>query len=762
MGTTTNDTAPYLCTVNMKSKTTTGIATLEFVAVDEYGDPETAVLSAGSDYLVWTMVVNGTVKVGSPVLTVDVSPAGKGDVKIDGAIPGSYPDVSNWAWDEVVDLEAVDSVAGWGFDEWSGDLSGDTNPTTITMSDAKSVTANFVELPPDIGVSPDSLSFVTYEGVNPPDDTFDITNIGGQTLCWALGSPPTWTTGDNWVLVNTYTPYMETLTMAVTDDTDPDVYTASASWTPVANRLIDVTGMGIIQAQMISGIVQVDKYTFDTVQQDAVLSVNISGTWVPATATLTWDYIGCHGWPYYGGKSWAYVLNQALVVGGSPAPPVPPITAYAVVSNYVPVTTAGNLSFMCWEITHFLTDPMVDTFMQTYWSDDARNFVEQGDGGTYVYPPMDLRSLLAYSVAAPAPPVLPAWLSASPATGTLVGNGASETVTVSVDAAGANLTVGDYNATIIVSAPGSILEETVAVSLTVKPATYIPSMRDLPGDALEFDQTYAGETFDVYVNFTSSADGLNSIGLTDVAPDGWIVQVDKTWCTPNAYAVQKWGNEVEILWSGPYGVGQDFSAMYKVTVPDTAKPGINTWEVCPDMNEAWLEYYFGEDGPHKACISGEYQLIVTVPGDVVGETRDVNANELGDVVVTLLKDGEGALTSDPSTPDYSNTAYTTGMYWQVATKALFYTIDMCDMAVLPDKWIDLSTPELLSAGCVFDFEANYGLVPRACDMWYAQKSVNLWLFPPAEEFDIYGTVINSWGIDEWKALDSIHSWQFPS
>jgi len=62
---------------------------------------------------------------------------------------------------------------------------------------------------------------------------------------------------------------------------------------------------------------------------------------------------------------------------------------------------------------------------------------------------------------------------------------------------------------------------------------------------------------------------------------------------------------------------------------------------------------------------------------------------------------------------------------------------------------------------VFDFEGNYGLVPRACTLSYAMKSVNLWLYPPALNYDIYGTVIDSWGISEWKALDSIHSWQFP-
>ncbi len=36
-------------------------------------------------------------------------------------------------------------ASGWQFDNWSGDLSGSTNPTTITMNSAKSVTATFSE-----------------------------------------------------------------------------------------------------------------------------------------------------------------------------------------------------------------------------------------------------------------------------------------------------------------------------------------------------------------------------------------------------------------------------------------------------------------------------------------------------------------------------------------------------------------------------------------------------------------------------------------
>jgi len=732
-----------------------GIAAINFVFIA--GERETRVYEdiGGADILNWSNVTNATVKVGKAELTVDVNPALKGNVNIGGVgTPTSYPNVTKWDWDAVVSLAATPALAGWAFDSWTGDVANSSaQSTTITMNTDKSVTANFLELPPSIGLSPTSLSFTTYEGVNPPDQTFNITNTGGKTLSWAIEPRPTWDPGDWWLLYNYWGVNANNITMAVTGSSGCN-YTASVDFTPPALRSI----MGGMPTIVYNATVLVDKRSLDYVQQVANMAVTTDGVnWTAVIATVTWEYFGDHGWPYYGGKSWSYNVTQDVktAVGGYPVDHSV-TTAYATVTNFTSITTAGGLTFGCWEITHSLTpNPAVGTFMQTYWSDEAQNFVQQWDAGTFDNPLeggyLDIRSLLAYSSTPPAG--MPLWLSANPMTGTLVGNGAKATVTVSVDAAGAGLTVGDYAGVITVTDPCAS-SKTVDVSLHVAPATYIPSERNLPGNAGDYNQTYPGDTFNVYVNFTSSADGLNAIGLTDVAPDGWTVHADKTWCTPAAYAVQTWGNKVEIMWSGPYDVGQTFSAMYTVTVPVTAKPGINTWEVCPNMNKAWLKYYFGEDGPHQACISGDSELIVTVPGDVIGETRDVNAAPLSDVDVTLLKEAEGAVTYDASTPNYSNTAYRTGMYWEVSTKALYYTINMTGMVMLPANWIDLSTPALLVLGKVFDFEGNYGLVPRACDMTYAMKSVNLWLFPP--------TAHPEWGIAEWKAMDSIHSWQFPS
>jgi len=130
-------------TIHFRSNNvTTGGTYLNFITIDPFSS--TMVILVGEDWLNWTEVVNGTVKIGSPTLTVNVSPAGKGDVNISGVTPSSYPNTTNRSWDAVVNLTAVNSVPNWTFDHWSGDLSGSANPTNITMDGNKNVTANFV------------------------------------------------------------------------------------------------------------------------------------------------------------------------------------------------------------------------------------------------------------------------------------------------------------------------------------------------------------------------------------------------------------------------------------------------------------------------------------------------------------------------------------------------------------------------------------------------------------------------------------------
>jgi hypothetical protein len=70
--------------------------------------------------------------------TLTVNTVGQGSVTLNP--PGGVYDEGT-----VVTLTAVPD-SGWKFDNWSGDLSGTANPTTITVDDDKIVTAHFSEI----------------------------------------------------------------------------------------------------------------------------------------------------------------------------------------------------------------------------------------------------------------------------------------------------------------------------------------------------------------------------------------------------------------------------------------------------------------------------------------------------------------------------------------------------------------------------------------------------------------------------------------
>ena len=76
---------------------------------------------------------------------MDVSPGGSGAVEVDKIDWPTYPftfPVYNGA---SVHLEAV-PASGYHFNNWSGDLSGVTNPTTMLVDCNKNITANFSQI----------------------------------------------------------------------------------------------------------------------------------------------------------------------------------------------------------------------------------------------------------------------------------------------------------------------------------------------------------------------------------------------------------------------------------------------------------------------------------------------------------------------------------------------------------------------------------------------------------------------------------------
>ena len=134
-----------------------GVENLFYVPKD---DPATPAKDGGVDRDVITFKVGGVVaatyifKAGDATalnldlpeartLIVDVDPSGSGDIEVNGSSPDSYPHpyVFNHCTD--VEVEAIPADECWYFVEWSGDLSGSENPTTIHIDDDKIVTANF-------------------------------------------------------------------------------------------------------------------------------------------------------------------------------------------------------------------------------------------------------------------------------------------------------------------------------------------------------------------------------------------------------------------------------------------------------------------------------------------------------------------------------------------------------------------------------------------------------------------------------------------
>ncbi|MFC1955965.1 hypothetical protein ACFLWZ_05515 [Chloroflexota bacterium] len=73
---------------------------------------------------------------------MDVSPAGAGSIQINQTAVASYPADSTFASGMSVSLEAVPAL-GYHFDSWEGDLSGTTNPASISMTCNKRVIARF-------------------------------------------------------------------------------------------------------------------------------------------------------------------------------------------------------------------------------------------------------------------------------------------------------------------------------------------------------------------------------------------------------------------------------------------------------------------------------------------------------------------------------------------------------------------------------------------------------------------------------------------
>jgi hypothetical protein len=152
-------------------------------------------------------------------------------------------------------------------------------------------------------------------------------------------------------------------------------------------------------------------------------------------------------------------------------------------------------------------------------------------------------------------------------------------------------------------------------------------LRTLPASAVT-----PGDEFEVTVTFTSPADGFSTIGLTESAPAGWNVSVDKDWCTPPAdlsNPLDPWStNLAEYIWTGllaQYMAGDEFTAVYRVRAPDDGTSGSYRFQ-------GTLEYYIGADGPYDEGIGGDAGVVVEAPTPPDG---DGNGDGNGQPVSTV-------------------------------------------------------------------------------------------------------------------------------
>jgi regulation of enolase protein 1 (concanavalin A-like superfamily) len=91
------------------------------------------------------------------------------DVQVDVVGDGTVqrvPDLPSYACDNVVELTAVPE-AGWLFEGWSGDLSGNANPDSVTVTGSMNVTATFIPDPTSVGGPGLAGGALAFRGAQP-------------------------------------------------------------------------------------------------------------------------------------------------------------------------------------------------------------------------------------------------------------------------------------------------------------------------------------------------------------------------------------------------------------------------------------------------------------------------------------------------------------------------------------------------------------------------------------------------------------------
>jgi len=288
--------APLVMTINMQSKNAAGTATIQFVSIVPTRVTKVFHEMAGN-ILDWNYVVNGTVMVGCN-LTVNVTPADKGDVKVAGVTPASYPNTTTRSWDAVVTLEAVNSTPGWGFVDWTGDLIGNTTPTSVTMNTStRNVTANFAEQPPAISVSPSPLTLTVAPDAT-GNTTYAVTNSGGGTLSWNSSNVTYGAGAADWLTQNITS---GNLTANVSDTVLVTANATGLTEGTTYNATINITGNSSVPLSVTLTVgvpaisVSPTSLSFTTTDGENPADQTLE-VWNSGSATLNWTLTDDAGW----------------------------------------------------------------------------------------------------------------------------------------------------------------------------------------------------------------------------------------------------------------------------------------------------------------------------------------------------------------------------------------------------------------------------------------------------------------------------------
>ena len=254
---------------------------------------------------------------------------------------------------------------------------------------------------------------------------------------------------------------------------------------------------------------------------------------------------------------------------------------------------------------------------------------------------------------------------------------------------------------------------------------------------------WRGQTFDVTITFTATEKGFKLAGLTDHAPEGWTAQVDQSWCTPEANAVNAVGNIAEVNWRGnpSFDVGTTFMAIYKVTVPQDAIEGYYSFD---DGDDASL-LLIGDASFSSANVSGDRKVKVITGSYICGEICEVNGQP--------FPDDMPGITIDVSKNDKhldTTTSNAQSQYSIHVTEADSYLITVSRTGFRDvSRSIDITT---LDHDYTLNFKGNFGLIPNACDIWYVLDCAALWKYTPADP---------ELGLDIWRLLDVAAAWKYP-